>query len=66
MYLSHRESLGVIGLCLMRKPELFRGPGKVPGEVLRKPDKTGGPEKFRVGLDIFNIHLLNVSKRFRD
>ena len=66
MYLSHRESLGVIGLCLMRKPELFRGPGKVPGEVLRKPDKTGGPEKFRVGLDIFNIHLLNVSKRFQD
>ena len=42
----------------MRKPEPFRGPGKVPGRVLRKPGKTGGPEKFRVGLDTFNIHLL--------
>src|SRR3954463_5531936 len=48
----------------MRKPESFRGPGKVPGRVLRKPGKTGGPEKFRVGLDIFNIHLLSISKRF--
>src|ERR1043165_8468647 len=50
----------------MRKPESFRGPGKVPGRVLRKPGKTGGPEKFRVGLDIFNIYLLSISKRFRN
>src|SRR3954465_14100734 len=48
----------------MRKPKSFRGPGKVPGRVLRKPGKTGGPEKFRVGLDIFDIHLLCISKRF--
>src|ERR1043165_2889338 len=50
----------------MRKPESFRGPGKVPGRVLRKPGKTGGPEKFRVGLDIFNIYLLSISKRFQN
>jgi hypothetical protein len=31
---------------------------------LRKPGKTGGPEKFRIGLDIFNIYLLSISKRF--
>src|SRR3954462_7995656 len=48
----------------MIKPEPFRGPGKVPGRVLRKPGKTGGPEKFRVDLDIFNIHLLSIPKRF--
>src|SRR3954467_2961291 len=48
----------------MRKPESFRAPGKVPGRVLRKPGKTGGPEKFRIGLDIFNIYLLSISKRF--
>src|SRR3954465_2223907 len=48
----------------MRKPESFRAPGKVPGRVLRKPGKTGGPEKFRLDLDIFNIHLLSISKRF--
>ena len=48
----------------MRKPESFRGPGKVPGRVLRKPGKTGGPEKFRVGQDLFDIHLLCISKRF--
>src|SRR3954471_18175535 len=48
----------------MRKSESFRGPGKVPGRVLRKPGKIGGPEKFRVGQDIFDIHLLCISKRF--
>ena len=35
-----------------RKPESFRGTGKVPGRVLRKPGKTGGPKKFRDGLNI--------------
>src|ERR1043165_8494936 len=50
----------------MRKPEPFQGPGKVRGRVLRKPDKIGGPKKFRVGLDIFNIHLLSILKRFRN
>ena len=36
---------------------MFRRPGKVPEIVLIKPGKTGGLEKFRVGLDMFNIHL---------
>ena len=60
----HRKSFGVIEIWSERKPESFQDAGKVPGRVLRKLGKTGGPEKFRDGLNMFNIYFLWIPKLF--
>ena len=37
------------------KTGIVSGCHKVPGRDLRKPGKTGGPEKSQDGLNMFNI-----------
>src|ERR1041384_8224727 len=52
----------------MRKPESFRGPGKVPGRVLRKPEGRKSSELVKIYLIFiyyvfrkgFGINLMNI------